>query len=111
MCVALADTVMVLRAGSSLDLPYNNPIDSYILVVWNFNNKIFAEYSTDKKYTLLQSQFSGRLKEDYDRVGVTVQDLQHQDSGTFSVVSFGSKQYPTQTYKVNIQSEYNHLNL
>ncbi|XP_053485584.1 SLAM family member 8-like isoform X2 [Ictalurus furcatus] len=104
VCVGLADTVMVLKAGSSLDLPVQYPIESVLLVQWVFNGKIFAEYSTDQSYTLLESQFSGRLKENNDRVGVTVQDLQPQDSGTFSVAAEDTEtQLPTQTFKVYIQ--------
>ncbi|XP_053537514.1 SLAM family member 8-like isoform X1 [Ictalurus punctatus] len=104
VCGVLADAVMVLKVGSSLDLPVQYPIESLLLVQWVFNGKIFAEYSTDQSYTLLESQFSGRLKEDNDRVGVTVQDLQPQDSGTFSVTAEGTEtQLPTQTFKVYIQ--------
>ncbi|KAF4088904.1 hypothetical protein AMELA_G00060050, partial [Ameiurus melas] len=96
---------MVLKAGSSLDLPVQYPIESVLLVQWIFNGKTFAEYSTDQNYTLWQSQFNGRLKEDDDRVGVTVQDLQPQDSGTFLVTGEGTEtQLPTQIFKVNIQS-------
>ncbi|XP_053089385.1 SLAM family member 8-like isoform X4 [Pangasianodon hypophthalmus] len=105
VCVGLADTVKVLKVGSSLDLPFQYPIESVLLVQWTFNKNIFAEYSTDQNYTLLESQFSGRLKEHYDRVGVTVQDLQHQDSGTFSVAAVSIKpQYQTQIFKVYVQS-------
>ncbi|MCJ8731285.1 hypothetical protein PDJAM_G00197830, partial [Pangasius djambal] len=101
VCVGLADTVKVLKVGSSLDLPFQYPIESVLSVQWAFNKNIFAEYSTDQNYTLLESQFGGRLKEDYDRVGVTVQDLQPQDSGTFSVAAVSIKpQYQTQILKV-----------
>ncbi|KAF4088903.1 hypothetical protein AMELA_G00060040, partial [Ameiurus melas] len=101
----LADTVMVLKAGSSLDLPVQYPIESVLSVQWIFNGKTFAEYSTDQNFTLWKSQFSGRLKEDDDRFGVTVQDLQPQDSGTFLVTAEGTEtQLPTQTFKVYIQS-------
>ncbi|XP_053537504.1 CD48 antigen isoform X1 [Ictalurus punctatus] len=104
VCGVLADTVMVLKVGSSLDLPVQYPIESLLLVQWVFNGKIFAEYSTDQSCTLLESQFSGRLKENNDRVGVTVQDLQPQDSGTFSVAAEDTEtQLPTQTFKVYIQ--------
>ncbi|XP_053485578.1 T-lymphocyte surface antigen Ly-9-like [Ictalurus furcatus] len=104
LCVGLSDTVMVLKVGSSLDLPVQYPTESELSVQWIFNGKTFAEYSTDQSYTLLESQFSGRLKEDNDRVGVTVQDLQPQDSGTFSVAAEDTEtQLPTQTFKVYIQ--------
>ncbi|KAF4088905.1 hypothetical protein AMELA_G00060060, partial [Ameiurus melas] len=104
VCVGLSDTVMVLKAGSSLDLPVQYPTESVLSVQWIFNGKTFAEYSTDQSYTLLESQFSGRVKEDDDRVGVTVKDLQPQDSGTFSVTAEGTEtQLPTQTFKVYIQ--------
>ncbi|XP_053537513.1 CD48 antigen [Ictalurus punctatus] len=95
---------MVLKVGSSLDLPVQYPIESVLSVQWIFNGKTFAEYSKDQSYTLLESQFRGRLKENNDRVGVTVQDLQPQDSGTFSVTAEGTEtQLPTQTFKVYIQ--------
>ncbi|XP_017317510.1 CD48 antigen [Ictalurus punctatus] len=104
VCGVLADTVMVLKVGSSLDLPFQYPIESVLSVQWIFNGKTFAEYSTDQNYTLLESQFSGRLKENNDRVGVTVQDLQPQDSGTFSVAAPSiTTQLPTQIFKVYIQ--------
>ncbi|XP_053537511.1 uncharacterized protein LOC108267285 [Ictalurus punctatus] len=104
VCGVLADTVMVLKAGSSLDLRVQYPIESVLSVQWIFNGKTFAEYSTDQSYTLLESQFSGRLKEDNDRVGVTVQDLQPQESGTFSVYAEDTEtQLPAQTFKVYIQ--------
>lgn len=107
VCVVLADTVMVLKAGSSLDLPLKYPVESGLSVQWLFNEKTFAEYRKEQNYTLLESQFTGRLKEDDDKVGVTVQGLQPQDSGTFSVTAIGiNKQPPTQKFKVYIQSEY-----
>ncbi|XP_053537815.1 SLAM family member 8-like [Ictalurus punctatus] len=104
VCGVLADTVMVLKVGSSLDLPVQYPIESVLSVQWIFNGKTFAEYIKDQSYTLLESQFGGRLTENNDRVGVTVQDLQPQDSGTFSVYAEGTEtQLPTQTFKVYIQ--------
>ncbi|XP_060766109.1 CD48 antigen-like isoform X1 [Neoarius graeffei] len=105
VCVVLADTVMVLKAGSSLDLPLKSPVESGLLVQWAFNKSTFAEYSTDQNYTFLESQFTGRLKGDDDKVGVTVQDLQPQDSGTFVVTGDSIKtQLPAQIFKVYIQS-------
>ncbi|XP_060765871.1 SLAM family member 8-like [Neoarius graeffei] len=105
VCVVLADTVMKLKAGSSLDLPFQYPVKSGLLIEWAFNENTFAEYSTDQNYTFLESQFTGRLKGDDDKVGVTVQDLQPQDSGTFAVAALGTKpQPPTQIFKVYIQS-------
>ncbi|KAF7705761.1 hypothetical protein HF521_019015 [Silurus meridionalis] len=81
--VALADTVMVLKVGSSLDLPFNNPIESGLSVQWKFNRNTFFEYRTDQNFTFLESQFSERLKENYNPVGVT---------------------YTTQIFKVYVQS-------
>ncbi|KAF7705762.1 hypothetical protein HF521_019016, partial [Silurus meridionalis] len=105
VCVSLGDTVMVLKVGSSLDLPFNNPIESGLSVQWKFNSTTFSEYRTDQNFTFLKSQFSKRLKENYNPVGVTVQDLQPQDSGTFSVVAKSiSRQYTTQIFKVYVQS-------
>ncbi|XP_060766376.1 SLAM family member 8-like isoform X2 [Neoarius graeffei] len=105
VCVVLADTVMVLKAGSSLDLPLKYPVESGLLVQWAFNKSAFAEYSADQNYTFLDSQFTGRLKGDDDKVGVTVQDLRPQDSGTFVVTANSiNTQYPTQIFKVYIQS-------
>ncbi|XP_053089386.1 CD48 antigen-like [Pangasianodon hypophthalmus] len=107
VCVVLADTntVTVYRAtGSSLDLTLKYPKESVSSVQWLYNEKQFAEYS-QSQYSHQNSQFTGRLKEDNDKVGVIVQDLQPQDSGTFSVVVDGTKeQYPTQTFTVYIQN-------
>ncbi|KAI5104585.1 T-lymphocyte surface antigen Ly-9-like, partial [Silurus meridionalis] len=99
------DTVMVLKVGSSLDLPFINPIESGLTVQWKFNRNTFFEYRTDQNFTFLESQFSGRLKENYNPFGVTVQDLQLQDTGTFSVVAKSiSRHYTTQIFKVYVQS-------
>ncbi|XP_053089750.1 SLAM family member 8 [Pangasianodon hypophthalmus] len=107
VCVVLADTntVTVYRAtGSSLDLTLKYPNESVSAVQWLYNEKQFAEYS-QSQYSHQNSQFTGRLKEDNDKVGVILQDLQPQDSGTFSVVVDGTKeQYPTQTFTVYIQN-------
>ncbi|KAF4088892.1 hypothetical protein AMELA_G00059940 [Ameiurus melas] len=95
---------MVYRAiGSSLNLTVNYSKQSVSSVWWKFNEKQFAGYS-QSQYSHENSQFTGRLKEDNDKVGITVQDLQSQDSGTFSVVVDGTeRQYPTQMFKVYIQ--------
>ncbi|KAF4088906.1 hypothetical protein AMELA_G00060070 [Ameiurus melas] len=104
--VVLADTntMMVYRAtGSSLDLTVSYSKQSVSSVWWKFNEKQFAGYS-QSQYSHENSQFTGRLKEDNDKVGITVQDLQPQDSGTFSVVVDGTeRQYPTQRFTVYIQ--------
>ncbi|XP_053089383.1 uncharacterized protein LOC113526753 isoform X2 [Pangasianodon hypophthalmus] len=107
VCAVLADTntVMVLKGGSSLNLTLTYPKNSVSFVNWNFNGKRFADYSPSRNYTLRVSQFSGRLKGVHDIIGVTPQDLQPQDSGTFSIVAVGpERQYPTQDFKVYIQN-------
>ncbi|KAK3566967.1 hypothetical protein QTP86_007810 [Hemibagrus guttatus] len=98
------DTEKVLKVGSSLDLTVTYPKNSVSFVQWNFNGKTFADYTPSLNYTLRGSQFSGRLKGVLDLIGVTLQDLQPQDSGTFSIVAVGVTQYPTQIIKVYIQS-------
>ncbi|KAF5900978.1 SLAM family member 8-like, partial [Clarias magur] len=105
VCIVVADTVKVFEAGSSLDLVFQYAMESGLTVQWSFNNNIFAEYSSEQNYTLLESQFRRRLKEDYDRVKVTVHDLQPQDSGTYSVASFSiaGQKHPTQSFTVHIQ--------
>ncbi|XP_060729504.1 uncharacterized protein LOC132848014 isoform X3 [Tachysurus vachellii] len=108
VCVVLADTnTVVYRAtGSSLDLMVKHPKDSVSSVKWVFNEKtVISEYSKSKAYSHRVSQFTGRLKEDSDKVGVTVQDLQPQDAGTFKRFVDGTeKQYPTETFTVYIQN-------
>ncbi|KAI5085251.1 T-lymphocyte surface antigen Ly-9-like [Silurus meridionalis] len=107
LCAVLADTntVMVIKRGSSLNLTLTYPQNSVSFVHWDFNGKSFAEYSPSSNYTLQGSQFRGRVKGFHDIVGVTLQDLQLQDSGTFTTVSFGpDDQYPTQKIQVHIQS-------
>ncbi|KAF4088894.1 hypothetical protein AMELA_G00059960, partial [Ameiurus melas] len=105
--VVLADTntVTVYRAtGSSLDLTVSYSKESVSVVQWIFNDKQFAEYSKSHAYSRWESQFTGQLMEDNDKVGLTVQDLQPQDSGRFSVVVDGTDlQYPTQMFTVYIQ--------
>ncbi|XP_047674911.1 CD48 antigen-like [Tachysurus fulvidraco] len=107
VCVVLADTnTVVYRApGSSLDLTVKHPKDSVSSVEWFFNEKnLFSTYSESDGYSHQKSQFTGRLKEDSDKVGVTVQDLQPQDAGTFKMVVDGTeKQYPTEKFTVYIQ--------
>lgn len=108
MCVVLADTnTVVYRAtGSSLDLTVKYPNDAVSKVQWIFNGDLISKYSKSKAYSHQESQFTGRLKEDSDKVGVTVQDLQPQDAGKFKVVVDGTKtQYPSETFTVYIQSE------
>ncbi|XP_058252049.1 uncharacterized protein LOC131356845 [Hemibagrus wyckioides] len=105
MCGVLADTVMVLKAGSSLDLPFQYPVESVLSVQWSFNKSIFAECSTDKEYTFLESQFNGRLKKEYNRIGVTIEDLQPLDSGTFLVAAVSIiPRHQTHIFKVLVQS-------
>ncbi|KAK3545693.1 hypothetical protein QTP70_011250 [Hemibagrus guttatus] len=106
LCAVSADTntEKVLKVGSSLDLTVTYPKNSVSFVQWNFNGKTFADYTPSRNYTLRGSQFSGRLKGVLDLIGVTLQDLQPQDSGTFSIVALGVTQYPTQIIKVYIQS-------
>lgn len=109
VCNVLADTntEMVLKGGSSLDLTLTYPKNSVLFVNWNFNGKMFADYTPSRNYTFRASQFSGRLKGFNDKIGVTLKDLQPQDSGTFSVVAVGPEgQYPTQDIKVYIESKY-----
>ncbi|XP_060729503.1 uncharacterized protein LOC132848014 isoform X2 [Tachysurus vachellii] len=106
VCVVLADTNTVYRAtGSSLDLTVEYPNESVKNVKWVFNGNVIYEYSKSKAYSHRVSQFTGRLKEDSDKVGVTVQDLQPQDAGKFKVVVDGIKgQYPTEIFTVYIQN-------
>ncbi|XP_027001280.1 uncharacterized protein LOC113642127 [Tachysurus fulvidraco] len=107
VCVVLADTnTVVYRApGSSLDLTVKHPKDSVSSVKWLFNENLISTYSQKEAYSRRESQFTGRLKEDSDKVGVTVQDLQPQDAGTFTVVVDGTeKQYPTEKFTVYIQN-------
>ncbi|KAK3546618.1 hypothetical protein QTP70_031230 [Hemibagrus guttatus] len=106
LCVVSADTATekVLKVGSSLDLTVTYPKNSVSFVQWNFKGKTFAEYTPSRNYTLQGSQFSGRLKVARDLIGVTLQDLQPQDSGTFSIVAVEVTQHPTQFIKVYIQN-------
>ncbi|KAI5626700.1 T-lymphocyte surface antigen Ly-9-like [Silurus asotus] len=108
MCVVTADTntMTVYRAiGSSLDLTVNYPKESVSSVRWKFNNKQFAGYTQSHAYSQQQSQFTGRLKEENAKVGITVQDLQPQDSGMFLMLVDGTeRQYPTQIFTVYIQN-------
>ncbi|XP_053360422.1 SLAM family member 5-like [Clarias gariepinus] len=108
LCVVLADTnkVMYKATGSSLDLTVKYPKDSVSLVEWFFNGKLFAEYSKSRAYShSLNSQFTGRIKDDNNKVGITVQDLQLQDSGPYSVfIDLSEKQQPTEEFTVYIQS-------
>lgn len=109
VCTVLADTntEMVLKGGSSLDLTLTYPKNSLTTVKWNFNGTKFADYYPSRNYTFRASQFSRRLKGFNDKIGVTLKDLQPQDSGTFSVVAVGPEgQYPTQDIKVYIESKY-----
>ncbi|KAI5104584.1 T-lymphocyte surface antigen Ly-9-like, partial [Silurus meridionalis] len=96
----------VYRAiGSSLDLTVNYPKESVSSVRWKFNEKQFAGYTQSHAYSQQQSQFAGRLKEENDKVGITVQDLQPQDSGMFLMLVDGTeRQYPTQIFTVYIQN-------
>ncbi|KAK2860179.1 hypothetical protein Q7C36_004345 [Tachysurus vachellii] len=105
LCVVLADTdpEKVFKTGSSLDLNVPYPNDS--IVSWDFNGNQFADYSISRKCSVRESQFNGRLKCAHDVIGVTIQDLQPQDSGTFSIVAIVSgKQYPTRSIKISIQN-------
>ncbi|KAF5904069.1 SLAM family member 8-like, partial [Clarias magur] len=96
---------MYKATGSSLDLTVKYPKDTVSSVEWRFNGKRFAEYSKSKAYSHLKSQFTERIKDDNDKVGITLQDLQLQDSGTFSMVIEGTeKQQPTEEFTVYIQS-------
>ncbi|XP_060731103.1 uncharacterized protein LOC132848979 isoform X2 [Tachysurus vachellii] len=107
VCVVLADTnTVVYRAtGTSLDLMVKHPKDSVSSVEWVFNGNVISKYSKSEAYSHQESQFTGRLKEDSDKVGVTVQDLQPQDAGKFKVVVDGTEeQYPTETFTVYIQN-------
>ncbi|XP_053361218.1 signaling lymphocytic activation molecule [Clarias gariepinus] len=108
LCVVLADTnkVMYKATGSSLDLTVKYPKDSVSLVEWFFNGKLFAEYSKSRAYShSLNSQFTGRIKDDNNKVGITVQDLQLQDSGPYSVsIDLTEKQQPTEEFTVYIQN-------
>ncbi|XP_053537507.1 SLAM family member 8-like [Ictalurus punctatus] len=101
----LANQKTVIRArGSSLNFQPEYPDGTVSFAEWNFNGKKFADYNSNRNYSFPESQFSGRVKENHDRVGVTVQNLQPQDSGTFSVVADGTRgQPPTQTFKVYIE--------
>ncbi|XP_047674954.1 SLAM family member 8-like isoform X1 [Tachysurus fulvidraco] len=101
--LADTDTEKVLKTGSSLDLTVTYPNDS--IVSWEFNGKKFAEYSLSRSYSFKGVQFSGRLKSAHDVIGVTLQDLQPQDSGTFTILAIVSgKQTPTQSIKISIQN-------
>ncbi|KAK2860183.1 hypothetical protein Q7C36_004349 [Tachysurus vachellii] len=107
VCVVLADTnTVVYRAtGSSLDLTVKHPKESVSEVQWFFNGNVISEYSISEAYSHQESQFTGRLKEDSDKVGVTIQDLQPQDAGKFKVVVDGiNTQLPTETFTVYIQN-------
>ncbi|XP_027004021.2 CD48 antigen-like isoform X4 [Tachysurus fulvidraco] len=108
VCVVLADTnTVVYRAtGSSLDLTVKYPKDSVSSVEWLFNEKtVISTYSESDGYSHQESQFTGRLKEDSDKVGVTVQDLQPQDAGTFTVEVDGTEEpLPTDIFTVYIQN-------
>ncbi|XP_062849693.1 T-lymphocyte surface antigen Ly-9 [Trichomycterus rosablanca] len=92
-------------AGSSLDLFLKHPQDSVSNVDWKFNDTTFAEYITDHNVSPVSPRFSGRLKVDQDKVGVTVHDLQLQDSGKYEVMSDGpGGQLDTQVFNVYIQN-------
>ncbi|XP_058252048.1 SLAM family member 8-like isoform X2 [Hemibagrus wyckioides] len=107
LCAVSADTETekVLKVGSSLDLTVRYPKNSVLFVRWNLNGTQFADYTPSRNYTFRGTQFSGRLRGVRDLIGVTLQDLQTEDSGTFSIVAAGSvTQYPTQTIKVYIQN-------
>ncbi|XP_053485582.1 uncharacterized protein LOC128610348 isoform X2 [Ictalurus furcatus] len=108
--VVLANPKTVIRAtGSSLNFQPEYPDGTVSFAEWKFNGKKFADYTSNRNYSFPESQFSGRLKENHDKVGVTLQNLQPQDSGTFSVVLIlrardGTReQPPTQTFKVYIE--------
>ncbi|KAB5579078.1 hypothetical protein PHYPO_G00190600 [Pangasianodon hypophthalmus] len=107
VCVVMADqkTVMLHRAtGSSLDFQPEYPNGTVSFAEWKFNEEHFADYTSNRNYSFPASQFSGRLKGNHDKVGVTVQKLQPQDSGVFSVVADGPRgQVPTQIFKVYIE--------
>ncbi|KAF5900979.1 SLAM family member 8-like, partial [Clarias magur] len=108
VCVALVGTKSVTlykATGSYLDLTVNYSKDDLSSVEWLFNGERFAEYSKSQAYSFRELQFTGRLKENTDQVGVTVQDLQLQDLGEFTVVIDGVQgQHPTEEFIVYIQS-------
>ncbi|XP_053350599.1 uncharacterized protein LOC128520395 [Clarias gariepinus] len=106
VCAVLADTneAMVFKVGSSLSLTVKSQNESVSLVEWNFNKIRFADYFPDHTYTFEESQFSGRLKALHGIIGITIQDLQPQDAGTFSIIEVGPHgQSTTQNIKVHIQ--------
>ncbi|KAF5884705.1 SLAM family member 8-like, partial [Clarias magur] len=108
VCAVLADTneEMVFKVGSSLNLTVKSQNESVSFVNWNFNEIRFADYFPGHNYTFEESQFSGRLKALHDIIGITIQDLQPQDAGTFSVVAVGAHgQSTTQNIKVHIQKD------
>ncbi|KAF5900977.1 SLAM family member 8-like, partial [Clarias magur] len=100
VCI-LADQDIVRSTGSSLDFLVEHLNETVSFAEWKFNGNIFAEYDLPH-YTFPQSQFSGRLEENHHEIGVTIKNLQPQDSGTFSVVTFTTKQRPTKIFKVYV---------
>ncbi|KAL1272008.1 hypothetical protein QQF64_031024 [Cirrhinus molitorella] len=108
------DAEVVHKAvGDSLELIADYPKDN-LEVKWIYNGTEFAEYQNDfKKFK--SELFHDRLKMSKDNISVTVTDLRHQDSGTFSIVaeSKGEK-YKTKVFVLHVhdritgvQIEYN----
>ncbi|XP_048041339.1 SLAM family member 5 [Megalobrama amblycephala] len=87
--------------GDSLDLIANFSKED-LEVKWKYNENDFAEYETNK-IKKLKSQFHERLKMNEDNIGITVKDLELQDSGTFSIVAkTSSVQYPTELIQLHV---------
>nr|XP_055051463.1 natural killer cell receptor 2B4 isoform X3 [Misgurnus anguillicaudatus] len=97
-----AETEVVHRAvGSSLELIPDHPKTNLTDVKWTFNETVFAEYTKNELKLLRDNLFAGWLEK--GDISITVNNLQLQDSGLFSIVQEGhSGQYETKFIQLHV---------
>ncbi|XP_052006626.1 uncharacterized protein si:cabz01074944.1 isoform X2 [Xyrauchen texanus] len=81
-----------------------HPKESYNLVQWKFNDTIFAEYDETLNFKILAPKlFARRLRMNQSDLSLTVEELEFQDSGIFSIVAEGNHtQYETKFIQLHV---------
>ncbi len=95
--------------GDSLELTADYSKDN-LEVQWIYNETVFAEYEKAHIKIVRTQLFHKRLKINEDNISITVEDLELQDSGSFSIVAkAGLVQHKTKIIELHVHGKFNYF--
>ncbi len=107
-CVDPDAEVVHKAVGDSLELIANYPKDN-LEVEWKYYDTPFAEYEKANIKLVRPQLFhkdKDKLKINKDNISITVEDLELQDSGSFSIVAkAGLVQHKTKIIELHVHGE------